>query len=295
VENKLIITKPTFDGEIEAKIKTLGEIESNISSVKEFANQLNEYYKNIIFDEDSMKNAKEEKAKINKFKTEVSTYRKDIIKQWKEPIEQFETMAKETENILTNTYNTINEQCNSYDEKRKEEKRNNCIDYFKELCENYEIDFLDFKDTGVNITISSSEKSLKTQIKEYVDTIHHSLQTIDTLPDKAELLVEFKSNGYNLAQAITDVNKKHKAIEEEKQRLEQLELIRQSEQISSTAENLMINNDEEEIVAPKVIQAEQKSEQLDEQVYTMTFTVKGTMEKLKNLKEYLIKEELIND
>lgn len=294
MENNLITVKPTFDGEIEAKIKTLGEIESNIASVKDFAEKLNEYYKNIIFDEDSMKNAKEEKAKINKFKAEVSTYRKDIIKQWKEPIEQFETMAKETESILADTYTTINEQCNSYDDKRKEEKRNNCIDYFKELCESYEIDFLDFKDTGINITISSSEKSLKTQIKDYVDAIYHSLQTIDTLPDKAELLVEFKSNGYHLAQAITDVSKKHKAIQEEQERLEAM---KQNEQEVATAENLMLNNDEEDeiIVAPKVIQAEQKSEQLNEQVYTMTFTVKGTMEKLKNLKEYLIEEGLIND
>lgn len=46
------LIKPEFNGEIQAKIKQLGEIESNIANVKTFATQLNSYYQKIVFDED---------------------------------------------------------------------------------------------------------------------------------------------------------------------------------------------------------------------------------------------------
>lgn len=141
----MLVVKPTFNGEIEVKIKSLGEIESNIQDVKDFAVKLEKYYENLIFDENSMKQAKEEKANINKFKEQVATYRKDIIKQWKEPITQFETMAKDTEAILTNTYSTINIQCNRFDEEKKQKKEQELRVFFEEYCKSYEIDFIRFE------------------------------------------------------------------------------------------------------------------------------------------------------
>ena len=44
--------------------KSLGEIESNIKDVKEFALKLNEYYNKVVFDDDNMKLAKEENQSI---------------------------------------------------------------------------------------------------------------------------------------------------------------------------------------------------------------------------------------
>ena len=66
--NELTLVKPEFNGEIQAKIKSLGEIESNIKEVQNYAVELNNYYKNIVFTEDTMKIAKDEKSKVNKFK-----------------------------------------------------------------------------------------------------------------------------------------------------------------------------------------------------------------------------------
>jgi hypothetical protein len=145
MENKMLIVKPTFDGEIEAKIKSLGEIESNIESVRKFAVDLHEYYKDLIFDEDNMSIAKNEKSKINKFKEQISTYRKEIIKQWKEPINQFETLAKETEAILTDAYSTINIQCNKFDENKKRIKEEQLRIFFNEYVRDAQIDFIRFE------------------------------------------------------------------------------------------------------------------------------------------------------
>lgn len=282
MEKEMGLIKPEFNGEIQAKIKQLGEIESNIANVKTFATQLNSYYQKIVFDEDNMASAKDEKAKINKFKNEISSYRKDIIKQWKEPIDQFETMAKETEKILGETYDIINKQCDDYNNQKKEKIRQDIEEYLNELIESNGLDFLRLEDANLNITLNASQKSLKTQLKEFCDRIESDISTIESLPDKDEILVEYKKNGYNLSMAIKEIQWRHEDIERERKLQEEKK--KQQEQLNqaSTAAN-------EEIIAPQVINKP------EEKTYKMTFTVQGTMEQLKRLKEYLRGENLINE
>ena len=61
-ENKLELVKPEFDGEIQVRIKSVGEIESNMKEVKGYVEELNNYYKSVTFTEETLKQAKEEKA-----------------------------------------------------------------------------------------------------------------------------------------------------------------------------------------------------------------------------------------
>lgn len=146
MENSLKAIKPTFNEEVEAKIKSLGEIESNIEKVKTFAEGLNKYYSTTVFSEEDLKQAKEEKAQVNKFKTKIADYRKDILKKWKEPINQFESLAKETERILIDTYDKIDEQTRRFDEKKKNEKELALREFFGEYKTSNELDFVRFED-----------------------------------------------------------------------------------------------------------------------------------------------------
>ena len=47
-ETNLSLQKPEFNGEIQARVKSLGEIESNIKEVQNYVKSLNEYYKKVI-------------------------------------------------------------------------------------------------------------------------------------------------------------------------------------------------------------------------------------------------------
>lgn len=58
-------------------------------------------------------------------------------------------------------------------------------------------------------------KSLKEQAKAFIDKIVDDLNLIKTQEHKAEILVEYKQT-LNVAQAITIVINRFKAIEEEK-------------------------------------------------------------------------------
>lgn len=276
-----LIKKPQFEGEIKAQIKSVGEIESNMKEVKGYVENLNNYYQNISFTEETMKEAKDEKSKVNKFKKQVSDYRKSIITEYNKPIKAFEDTAKETEKLLTETYNTINQQVANYENKQKEIKEQEIKDYFEEYRKANNIDFITYEQAKINVTLSASMKGLKGEAKQFIDKIADDLKLIETQEHKAEILVEYKQT-LNVSQSITMVTNRLKAIEEEKKIQEQkvvhIEMNENHEINQKSYEQL-------ENIFNKPL--EQPKEEKTEEILILKFTVKGTRTKLRELKQFL--------
>lgn len=285
-ETNLSLQKPEFNGEIQARVKSLGEIESNIKEVQNYVKSLNEYYKKVIFTDDTMKTAKEEKAKVNKFKTQISDYRKNILAEYNKPIKIFEDTAKETEKLLTDTYNTINQQVSTYEDKLKKEKEQEIKDYFEEYKQSLNIDFITFDDTKIKVGISDSKSSLKKQAKDFVDKVNTDLATIMLQENKEEILVEYKQS-LNLNMAIQTVINRHKLLDEEKKKQEELK----NKQLEEAQKQVDMSIKEQELATQKalnnfVIEAPKVTE-YQEEILTLRFTVKATRTKLKELKNFL--------
>ena len=281
-ENKLGLVKPEFNGEIQAKIKSVGEIESNMKEVKGYVEELNNYYKNINFTEETMKEAKDEKAKVNKFKTQVADYRKNIVAEYNKPIKTFEETARETEKLLTETYNTINKQVSSYEDEQKRKKEQQIKDYFEEYKTANDIDFVTYEQAKINVTLTASKKSLKEQAKSFIDKIKDDLQLIETQECKEEILVEYKQN-LNVSRSMQEVANRHKLLEEEKRKQEgKVVTIVSNENHEITKESY----EQLEEVFNKPL--EQPEEVKQEEILTLKFTVRGSREKLKELKNFLI-------
>lgn len=285
-ENKLELVKPEFDGEIQVRIKSVGEIESNMKEVKGYVEELNNYYKSVTFTEETLKQAKEEKAKVNKFKTEVADYRKKITAEYNKPIKVFEDTAKETEKLLSKTYNTINQQVAGFEEEQKRQKEQEIREYFEEYKTANDIDFVNYEQAQINVTLTASVKSLKEQAKAFIDRIMDDLKLIETQECKEEILVEYKQN-LNVSKSIQEVANRHKLLEEEKKKQEelknkQLEEAKRQADISIKEQELATKNalDNFVIEAPKVVE--------QEEILTLSFKVRGTRNKLKELKRFLI-------
>lgn len=268
------IVKPEFKEEIVADITGTQKIEDNIKKVQEYAIELSEYYKGITFTEEQIKQAKDEKANINKFKDKVSTFRKEITKQWNEPLKTFTETAKTTETMLEDTYDLINNQIKVYEDKQKQEKEEEVRRYFDELCEKEGITFVKYEQSGINVTLSASMKSLKAQAKDFLDKIAQDIQLIETQENKHEIMVEYEVS-LNVSEAIMKVNER---IERLKQK--------QVEEKKIPEDKEMLEKIEQALSAPKEIEEK-------EEVFEMTFTVKGTKTQLKELKQYLVERGLI--
>ena len=268
-----LIKKPQFKGEIKAQIKSVGEIESNMKEVKRYVENLNNYYKNITFTEETMKDAKDEKSKVNKFKSQVADYRKNIIAEYNKPIKAFE----ETEKLLAETYNTINQQVANYENKQKEIKEQEIKEYFEECKIANNIDFITYGQAKIDVTLSASMKNLKEQAKSFIDKVADDLKLIETQEHKTEILVEYKQT-LNVSQAITSVTNRFKAIEEEKKKIEQEKELQEfvvdtAKESDKYSEQIILN-------APSI-------EEKTEETLTLKFTVRGTRTKLKELKQFL--------
>lgn len=250
---------------------SLGNITSNIKEVREVALGLKNKYSNMIFDEDSIALAKEEKAKVNKLKDSISTYRKQTITEFKKPIEEFEKLSKETESILTETYQTINNQVQNYENAIINSKTQELKDYFNEYSISLGIDFVSFETANIKVTKTASMKSLKDQIKNFLDRISSDIETINMQENKTEILVEYKEY-LNLGKAITIVQERKKRIEAENQKQEKAEEKKQEQQINYV---------------------EKPTEEKIEEKFEMTFTAIGTREQLKQLKEFAIKNNIV--
>lgn len=268
--------KPEFAGDIKAEIKGLAKIEDNIMEVKEYAIKLNDYYSNIVWTEDTLTDAKEEKANVNKFKDKVAEFRKNIIAEYKKPIEVFETTAKDTEKLLAETYDTINIQVKKYEDEKKEQIYQLCVDYFNEQAISKNIDFATFDQMNVNITLGMATKTgdltkkTKEDIEAFVERIEKDIELINAGEYVNETLVEYKQT-LNASQSILDVKRRMQQIEEEKAKQE--EINKQKE-----IENETIKKVDETLSAPKE----------EEKTYSVTFKVWGTIEELKRMKEYLV-------
>lgn len=158
----------------------------------------------------------------------------------------------------------------------KAERQKEIEDYFAELAAANDIDFLTFKVSNINVTLSASTKSLKEQAKSFVERIAADLETIETQEHKDEILVEYKAC-LDLSKSITTVANRKKALQEQEERRKAAEEARNK----ALEEVKPIDKAEAPLQAPKEVKAEAKVK--------MTFTVRGTMQELKTLKDFLEK------
>lgn len=272
--------KPSFELEVSASINGISNIESNMEQVKNQALQICDWYKSLVITNEMLDDIKKEKAEINKAKSSVAEYRKNIVKEFKKPIEQFESLAKETEKILSEAYDTCNESVKRYEDEQKALKSKEVEEHFNEYAKSLVIDFVKYEQANINVTLTASLKSLKEQAKTFLDKINDDLMLIAAENEElvAEMMVEYKKS-LNVSNSILSVKQRHKALEEERKRQEALKEFKAQEE--------KVIEKVEEVIAPKEI--------VEEKTYKATFTVIGTVNQIKSLKDFMDKEGIKYD
>lgn len=256
---------------IQEKLKQLStEIEQKVESAKK-----------LVCTEETVKEVKQVRADLNKEFKDLEAQRKLVKEQVLAPYMQFEEIYKQyVSDKYKNADIELKNKVDSIENELKVKKQQEIKVYFEEYKTANNIDFVTYEQARINVTLSASIKSLKEQAKNFIDKIIDDLNLIETQEHKAEILVEYKQN-LNVSQAITTVTNRFKMIEEEKKKQE--EFIKEASKavIVSAEKNTYAPLKQETLQAPV---AEEK-----EDILTLSFTVKGTRTKLKELKEFLIK------
>lgn len=261
-------------------VRQLPEIEEHLKELSEEIEQKVENAKSLVCTEESIKTIKQVRADLNREFKELETQRKNVKEQILAPYMKFEDIYKV---YISDKYKgadiELKNKVDSVENELKKQKENEIKDYFEEYKLANNIDFVDFKQTNINVTLTASKKSLKEQVKKFIDEIVDDLKLIETQECKEEILVEYKQS-LNVSRAIQEVANRHKLLEEEKKRKEELKE-KLVQQMSEEADRVIKEDNQSQVLeAPKV-------EKKDEEILTLKFTVRGTRAKLKELKKFL--------
>lgn len=274
-------------------VKQLPIIEEQLQAL---SNEIDEKVNNalaLVCNEETRKDVKEVRAELNKKFAELEEQRKAVKKIVLDPYNKFEDTYKKcvTEKFKV-ADNELKNKIESVEMGLKEEKRQEIVNYFNEYAKSLVIDFVKFDDMNLNITLTASKTSLKKSVEDFLNKIDSDLNVLETQENRNEMLVEYKKNGYNLNNAMTTVLNRIEQIKAEKARLE--ELAKQKEVEAQTVAKVEeVATVEEPLQAPVTIGVDTgkgESIQVETKLYTMKFTVCGTIEQLKAIKNFLESE-----
>lgn len=251
----------------------LQEIDWNYEELKtEIQKKANDYM-NLVYTADQIKDAKKDRAKLNKFVTALEDKRKEIKKQVMQPYTAFEKQEKELIGIVNQAVANIDTQIKGYEEAVRQEK----LEKVKEIYQKT-IGDLDrtvpfekiYKDSWLNV--STTLKSITTEITEIRDKVDSDLKVInaDTSPYVFEMKEEYLK-AFDLTAAMMKKQKleetaKKKALFEEEQK--QKEAQRQ-QQLKEAAEKVISAGESKEV--PKEPAEASKPKRTGERTLAITF------------------------
>lgn len=162
-------------------------------------------YKNMVYTDETIKEAKGDKAKLNKFITALEDKRKEVKKQCLQPYEEFEKQVKELIAIVNEPVKLIDAQVKDYEERQRAEKESKIQAIWeKEVQEaNAEIS-LDkiFNDRWLNATFTM--KKVQEEIKARIEQFNADLETLDKLPEFSFEAVEVYKQTLDINRAIAE-------------------------------------------------------------------------------------------
>lgn len=263
------------------QVKQLPIIVEQLHEVKAEVTAKVEQALSLVCTEDTVKDVKKVRSELNKELKDYEERRKAVKKAIMTPYEQFETVYKD---CISDTYKKADTELkgkiDSVENELKEQKKAEVKGYFDEYLTATGIDFVTFENANINVTLSASMKSLKEQAKAFVDKIVDDLNVINTQEHKDDILYEYKAS-LNVSAAITTVTNRYKAIEAAKAREEERKAREQAEAEAAAKVESVVESVVPPTVEPIALPVE------EEKIYTLKFTVRGTMPRLKALKEFL--------
>lgn len=123
---ELIIYAPTEDGFIKS-------IDWNFEDLKKEISEKAKTYMNLVYSDDQMKEAKKDRADLNKFKKALNNKKIEIKDQVMEPYKDFEEKIKELMGIVDQAVQNVDDQIKGYEEGLRQEKDKKCEELWLEI------------------------------------------------------------------------------------------------------------------------------------------------------------------
>lgn len=311
------LVNPTEDGFLQRIDWNKAELEENVRSIVAA-------YQGLVYTEDTVSDAKNDRAALRKLLNEIEDRRKLVKKKCMEPYEVFESDLKDVTALIKEQISIIDEQVKEYENSVKEEKKARLQDVYAEaIGELAEVLPFERVFEAQYLNVSFKESKAATEIQEKVQRVKSDLAAIDALDSKYKLNAkDVYVRTLDMSKAMAEnarlikfeeqmeADRKRKAEEEERRRAEAEERRRQeAERIAAERaerEKALVEQQTQEERTSEAgydtpvpdktadAQSEEPAEKPaekevlpEEKKYKATFYAIGTLQQLKDLQEYM--------
>ena len=145
-------------------------------------------YQNVVYTEDNMKQAKADRAELNKLTKAIEERRKMVKKIINEPYDVFEAELKEILALIQEPVGIIDRQVKAFEDQQKEEKKKSIQKSYDEVIGDL-AEVLPFERVFDIRYLNQTYKlaTAQTEVKAKVEKVRTDLETIDSLESKYKL------------------------------------------------------------------------------------------------------------
>lgn len=245
--------------ELQVKPYTMpAPLEFNFDELKSELTTKIHHYETVVYTDDQIKEAKTDRANLNKLKDALNTERIRREKEYMEPFNEFKGKINELIGIIQKPISIIDEQIKVAEQKKKEDKRAAIKALFDEagFPDYYPFEKA-FNEAWLNTSCSMSR--VKEDIKTLLLKNEKAVETINNLPEYSFEAMEVYKKTLDMTEAITkatEIGRIAKAKEEERIRAEREAEIKRVEAEKRKAEEEAKATQEEPVreVEPEPIQ-----------------------------------------
>lgn len=281
------------------------EIRWNNEELKAEITEKMQEYKSLAFTEETIKEAKADRAKLNKLRTAFEDERKRIKKLCMAPYDAFEKQVKELIALIDEPIRLIDGQIKEVEEQRKIEKKGKVLEFYEGVIGPLKgvLPFEKvFRPEYLNAT--KSMKSITEEIQSLINRVNSDLDTIEGFGSKYELQIK---DAYLKTLDLSTAMQEKARLEEVERRLaerKQEEQCRAEEKAAKEAAEARSKSQMEqvadtqsahpEVQAGKTEEKEtaQQPDKQEAQMFQMDFRVWGTKDQIMGLRKYLIDNKI---
>lgn len=274
-ENKIVKTNQTEELDLNEiiKIQHLPEIFEQLEKVGKFVDEKLKGVTDLKATDANKSNLKDKRTEINNTLSILEDKRKEIKKAIETPYDVFNAKyTKEVKEKLENASKTLTGKINFIEDTQKKAKEQVLREFFEEYKVSKNIDFITFEQMHLNIILSTTETKYKSDIAKFIDKVSDELELINLQSSKDEIMYEYKKT-LDLPNSIKIVQERKMAIEKAAEENAKKELLAKQQQVKV---------DE---IKKVVLTGPVKEEK--EEIFQLTFKVRGTKNQLVLLKNFL--------
>lgn len=256
-------------------VRQLPVIEEHLRAIKEATIQRTAAALSMVCCEETLQSVKNARTELRKEFDNLETQRKQVKAAVLAPYEQFEAVYKDcVSNPFKQADAALQQKIAAVENGIKEACENGLREYFAELCEANNLDFLRYEQAGIKVDLSSARAKtptkLRGQLEQFVVGVACDVRLIAKMDDAEEIMVEYKRS-LSVAKSVAAVQERHHQVEAERAAAAQRQ--EAQEQEAKVVERV-------QSFAPPV--AEEKPDLL-----RLTFSVTDTKPRLRLLKQFL--------